>query len=116
LQVAVRQNRPDWRIALEPMKGVCVIHDQETGEPYVGAAYGDEGIWQRLCRYAETLHGDNVALRALVDEKGTDYARKNLRFALLEFWSMRTEDQRVIDRETYWKTVLLSRTFGSNRN
>jgi len=45
-----------------------------------------------------------------------EYALGNLRFALLEFWSKRTEDQRVIDRETYWKQVLLSRALGNNRN
>lgn len=116
LRLIVRQNRPDWRIALESMKGVYVIHDQETGEPYIGAAYADEGIWHRLCAYVETLHGDNVALKALVETKGEDYALRNLRFALLEFWSKRTEDQRVIERETYWKKVLLSRTLGNNRN
>jgi hypothetical protein len=47
IQVVVRQARPDWRIALEHMKGVYVIHDQVTGEPYVGSAYGDTGIWAR---------------------------------------------------------------------
>ncbi len=116
LRIVVGQNRQDWRIALESMKGVYVIHDQLTGEPYVGAAYADEGIWHRLCAYAESLHGNNVGLKALVENKGADYALQNLRFALLEFWSNRTEDQRVIDRETYWKQVLLSRTLGNNRN
>ena len=116
IQLVVSQNRPDWRIALEHMKGVYVIHDRVTGEPYVGSAYGDTGIWQRWSRYAETIHGDNVGLRVLVDDKGADYARHNLIFALLEFWSMRTEDQHVIDRETYWKQVLLSRSLGHNRN
>jgi hypothetical protein len=116
IQLLVRQGRADWRIALEHMKGVYVIHDRLTGEPYVGSAYGDTGIWQRWSRYAETIHGDNVGLRALVDGRGTEYARHNLMFSLLEFWSMRTEDQHVIDRETYWKQVLLSRSLGHNRN
>ncbi len=116
LQVIVRRNRPDWRSALEAMKGVYVIHDQETGAPYVGAAYGDEGIWQRLCTYAATLHGGNVQLKALVAEKGDQYALQNLRFALLECLTSRTDDQRVIEREVYWKQVLMSRTFGNNRN
>ncbi len=35
-------------------------------KPYVGAAYADEGIWHRMCAYAETLHGNNVGLKALV--------------------------------------------------
>lgn len=116
LRTIVRQRRPDWRIALESMKGVYVIHDQLTGEPYVGAAYADEGIWHRMCTYAETLHGNNVGLKALVGAKGEAYVLDNLRFALLEHMTKRTEDQRVIDRETYWKQVLLSRTLGNNRN
>lgn len=32
LQVVVSQARADWRIALASMKGVYVIHDQETGK------------------------------------------------------------------------------------
>ena len=57
-----------------------------------------------------------MGLSALVKEKGRDYARNNLSFALLEFWSMRTEDQHVLDREAYWKEVLVSRTHGLNLN
>lgn len=116
LQSIVAQSRPDWRIALENMKGVYVIHDQLTGEPYVGSAYGDTGIWQRWSYYAATFHGNNVGLRAHLAAKGPDYFRENMRFALLEFWSMRTDDQHVIDRETYWKQVLLSRSLGHNKN
>jgi len=116
IQAIVRQRRPDWRIALEHMKGVYVIHDEVTGEPYVGSAYGDTGIWQRWSHYAATLHGDNIGLKAHLAAKGEDYFRKTMRFALLEFWSMRTDDKHVIDRETYWKKVLLSRSLGHNRN
>lgn len=58
LQVIVDQQRPDWRIALEHMKGVYVIHDRETGIPYVGSATSeDNGIWSRWSTYAKTLHG-----------------------------------------------------------
>jgi hypothetical protein len=116
IQMIVKQGRPDWRIALEHMKGVYVIHDATTGEPYVGSAYGDTGIWQRWPHYALTLHGDNVGLKAHLATKGEDYFRNTMRFALLEFWSMRTDDQHVIDRETYWKGVLISRSLGHNRN
>lgn len=47
---------------------------------------------------------------------GADYARDNLSFALFEFWSMRTEDQHVLDREAYWKLALMSRKHGLNFN
>jgi hypothetical protein len=116
LEVVIAQQRPDWHGALQHMKGVYVIHDQVTGKPYVGSAYGDTGIWARLVEYATTLHGGDLALRELVDREGRDYARANLRFALLEFWSMRTSDEHVLARESYWKDVLLSREFGYNKN
>jgi len=116
LEVAVKQDWHDWRGALQHMKGVYVIHDSQTGKPYVGSAYGDTGIWARLCQYVESLHGGNVALRELVGRQGPEYARTNLHFALLEFWSMRTDDAHVLARESYWKDVLLSRTFGLNKN
>src|SRR6185436_19158607 len=36
LEVAVEHDWHDWRGALQHMKGVYVIHDTETGTPYVG--------------------------------------------------------------------------------
>ncbi|MCG5432422.1 GIY-YIG nuclease family protein [Mycobacterium sp. MYCO198283] len=116
LETAVKQEWTDWRGALQHMKGVYVIHDQATGMAYVGSAYGDTGIWSRLKQYVEQLHGGNVALKELVGSEGADYARTNLRFALLEFWSMRTDDDYVLNRESYWKDVLLTRKFGLNKN
>lgn len=116
LQVIVRQMRADWRIALESMKGVYVIHDRETGQRYVGSAYGDTGIWQRWTTYANTLHGNNVGLAELVADKGEEYFRNNMHFALLEYWSMRTDDQHVLARESYWKDVLHARSLGHNKN
>ena len=116
LQAVVDQARADWRIALESMKGVYVIHDKETGQRYVGSAFGDTGIWQRWATYAATLHGGNVGLKALLEEKGDEYYRTNMRFALLEYWSMRTDDDHVLRRESYWKDVLHARSLGHNKN
>lgn len=117
LQVVVRQDRSDWRDALKHMKGVYVIHDRTTGKPYVGSAYGDTGIWSRWKQYAETLHGNNVDLRDLVEREGEEHVASNLNFALLEYWSMRTSDDIVLERESYWKDVLMSRgEFGHNLN
>jgi hypothetical protein len=116
LQAVVSQARADWRIALESMKGVYVIHDKETGRRYVGSAYGDTGIWQRWTTYATTLHGGNVGLKELLEEKGEEYYRTNMRFALLEYWAMRTDDNHVLERESYWKDVLHARALGHNRN
>ncbi|MFK5584159.1 GIY-YIG nuclease family protein [Serinicoccus sp. LYQ131] len=116
LQAVVSQARADWRIALQSMKGVYVIHDKQTGQRYVGSAYGDTGIWQRWTTYATTLHGGNAGLKAHLEEMGDEYYRTNMRFALLEYWSMRTDDGHILERESYWKDVLHARSLGHNRN
>lgn len=117
LEVIARQRRVDWQHPLESMKGVYVIHDRATGKAYVGSAYGGTGVWSRWNTYVESLHGHNRDLRELVGIQGDEYARDNLTFALLEFWSMSTPDSEVLEREDYWKRVLLSRgEFGLNAN
>lgn len=116
LAAAVTQDWNDWRGALQYLKGVYVIHDQKTGQSYVGSAYGSDGIWSRLCQYVTSLDGGNKGLRDLVGKKGPEYMKQNLRFALLETMLMKTADDDVLARETYWKDVLLSRQFGLNRN
>ena len=116
LEVIYAQEKPDWKGALEYMKGVYVIHDRSSGKAYVGSAYGDTGVWARWGQYVDSLHGGNINLRALVEDEGDAYVRDNLIFALLEFWPMRTSDEYVLEREAYWKRVLLSREFGHNQN
>lgn len=116
MAVVYAQQRPDWKVALEHMKGVYVLHDRNTGKSYVGSASGDTGIWARWGQYVATGHGGNIDLRKLVAREGFDYVREHFSFALLEYWSMRTPDEHVSERESYWKRVLLSREFGYNAN
>lgn len=116
LAAAVTQDWQDWRGALQYLKGIYVIHDQKTGKSYVGSACGSDGIWSRLCQYVTSLDGGNKGLRELVGHKGPEYMKQNLRFALLEIMPMKTADDEVLARESYWKDVLLSRQFGLNRN
>jgi hypothetical protein len=72
---------------------------------YVGSAYGEQGIWSRWENYVYTGHGWNEGLSLLIRETGIEYARRNFQFSILDFYSMRTDDQIIIDRETYWKRV-----------
>lgn len=116
METVYAQQRADWKNALEHMKGVYVIHDRTSGKPYVGSAYGDTGIWAWWGQYVASVHGGNIDLRALVDRDGDERVRDNLVFALLEYWPMRTWDDIVLQRESYWKDVLMSRTFGHNSN
>jgi hypothetical protein len=70
LEALVRNNRPDWKAALNSVKGIYLISDSNTGKRYVGSAYGVDGIWGRWCNYAASGHGGNVELRQLVSVIG----------------------------------------------
>ncbi len=117
LESLIRNDRPDWRGALENAKGVYLITDAGTGRLYVGAAYGDGGVWSRWREYSATGHGNNADLKELLKNRGLDYCRKHFRFSLLESHTARIADAMIVERETHWKRVLQSRgEFGFNRN
>ena len=117
LEALVQNDRPEWKSALENVKGVYLITDTRTGKRYVGSAYGAQGIWSRWASYANSGHGGDVELRELVGDQDLSYPRANFRLALLEYSMARTPDQMVRNREGYWKTVLLTRSkYGLNRN
>ena len=117
LEVLAHNEKTDWKVALENMKGVYLIADKNNGKKYVGSAYGEYGIWYRWCTYAGTAHGGNDQLVDLIEKEGFDYARKFFQLSLLEIWPMRTDDETIINRESHWKNVLLTRgDFGYNKN
>ena len=117
LETVVKNDRPDWKAALENIKGIYLISDMKTGKRYVGSAYGDQGIWSRWAAYVASGHGGNVELRALVKNPTPDYCRSHFRFALLEHRSTRPPDDTVLFREAFWKRILLTRSAqGLNRN
>lgn len=113
LEVLVRNDRPDWKAALASVKGVYLISDKKTDEQYVGATYGDMGIWQRWNDYVDTGHGGNVALQKLVKKHSIDYCRKYFQFALLEHRQAHTSVDVIQEREKWWKNILRTRL---NRN
>lgn len=110
-------DRPDWKAALENVKGVYLITDKSNGRRYVGSACGDTGIWSRWSCYVKTAHGYNDDLTKLIAQSGREHARQHFSFALLEHRPMKTDDQAIIEREQYWKRVLLTRgDYGYNQN
>ena len=117
IETLVRNDRPDWKTALESMKGVYLITDTKTNKRYVGSARGESGIWSRWRSYVHTGHGGNVELKALVTNPNLNYCRANFRFALLEHRPFRTSDEHILEREAFWKVLLLTHgKMGLNRN
>lgn len=117
LETLVRLKKESWKSPLQSIKGIYLVTDHATGKNYVGSAYGGSGIWSRWQSYVETGHGWSDQLTALIKKQGLPYARKNFVFSLLEYRPMRVDDQVIIDRETFWKKVLLSRSeYGYNSN
>lgn len=108
----------EWKIALKTVKGIYLIADIKSGKKYVGSATGANGFWGRWSDYIENGHGGDVDLRKLVNEHGMDYVKKNYKFTILEFAGAYESDEVIINRESYWKRVLMSRmeTAGYNKN
>ena len=101
-----------WQAALRNQKGVYLMTDTSNGKMYVGSAYGENMILGRFRSYAKTGHGGNVELKAL----GKDHIKEYFRYSILEIFKSTSDDAAIHLRESWWKTVLLSRRFGYNLN
>ena len=117
LETLVYKDRPDWKVALENVKGVYLVTDTNTGRRYVGSAYGDHGIWSRWSDYVNSGHGGNKELRKLTKDGDLNYCRAHFSFALLEHRLSNTPDNVILEREAFWKRILFTRgRYGLNRN
>ncbi len=117
LETLIKRERPDWMSALKNIKGIYLITDTKTGFRYVGAAYGEQGVWSRWCDYIFTGHGHNAELQKLVKVQGIEYCRAYFHFTLIEHLPFNTFDKVIQERENYWKRILFSRgKQGLNRN
>ena len=104
---------PAWKTALENQKAVYLIVDTKTGKKYVGSAYGNNMLLGRWRNYIANGHGGNKLLKPLDFE----YIKENFKYSILEIFKSSIDDEIIINRESFWKEVLLTRTeFGYNDN
>jgi hypothetical protein len=115
LDLIVREQMPEWKSALSSVAGVYLIADSKSGKLYVGSATGHGGVWARWSEYSITGHGGNVSLRSVMKELGSEHV-KNLRYSILEIADTHTSSEEVLQRESHWKEVLLTREYGLNAN
>ena len=114
LKQVIDQVEPSWKTALSAVSGVYLITDTSEGKLYVGSAGGAGGIWGRWCQYIDG-HGGNRELRKLIGERGPEHAH-NFRFSILETADTSASPGELLQRESHWKVVLQSRSFGNNAN
>lgn len=117
LESIIKIGKRDWIAALENQKAVYLLTDKISGKMYVGSATGDSGmLLQRWNSYIDNGHGGNVELKELVDKKGFDYIKANFYYSILENYNAKVDDRVILERESWWKETLLTRSFGYNNN
>ena len=104
----------EWHRMLRAMAGVYLIVDTVTGKQYVGSAYGTRGILGRWEAYANSGHGGNAYLAALLAED-PNYAR-NFQFTILHTLPATLTMREVVRYEVRYKQKLGTRAFGLNAN
>jgi hypothetical protein len=114
LQHLSREAPTSWVSALSSVGGVYLLTDVNLGRLYVGSASGQGGIWHRWMSYANSGHGGNRELRALL--KATPEQSTNWRFSILELADVTASDETVQARESHWKNILVTRRHGLNAN
>ncbi|MEL6575988.1 MAG: GIY-YIG nuclease family protein [Pseudomonadota bacterium] len=97
-----------WRSALSSVSGVYLLVCTDSGEQYVGSAYGEAGFWGRWSGYAKDGHGGNLLLKA---RGAHDYT-----ISILEVASPDMSPGDIIRREGAWKSKLGTRAHGLNLN
>lgn len=112
LEGIILRNKRDWVNALENQKAVYLLRDNSNGKSYVGSATGDNGmLLQRWRNYVANGHGANVELLNIVNDpnKGFAHIKNNFTYSILENYNSRVDKNYILQRESWWKTVLGSR-------
>ena len=113
----IARQKKSWITALANQKAVYLITDKSNGKLYVGSATSDNGmLLARWSNYAANGHGGNVELQKLVEAKGLAHVKQHFQYSILETYNARIDDKIILERESWWKETLQSRTFGYNAN
>ena len=97
---------PSWVSSLSSVRGVYLL-TSTNGQQYIGAAYGDQGIWGRISGYVLGDQGN----AGLAGKKLGDFT-----VTILDTAPMSASTHDVLALEEIWKRKLGSRVHGLNHN
>lgn len=104
----------EWHRMLSSISGVYMILDQQSGQQYVGSAYGKGGILHRWNSYSKKPTGGNKLIGELLESRPDAY--KSFQFTILRVLEPSATKEEVIWQESLLKRKLGSRAFGLNAN
>lgn len=117
LETIVKGNYPSYKNALENQQAVYVLTDTKTGKLYVGSATSKNAmLLARWSGYIKSFHNGNEGLKELFDGEGEEYFKKYFKYSIIENFNSKVNPDFILNRESYWKEVLATRSHGYNKN
>jgi len=98
-----------WAEVLRNVRGIYLLVHRDSGEQYVGSAYGEGGFLARWKGYTDG-HGGNVGMKELGAPAEAYDA------SILDVVGLDATNDDIFARETLWKIKLGTRAKGLNRN
>lgn len=104
----------NWHTALSAIYAIYLIVDTQSGQQYVGSAYGSGGLLDRWRCYVDSMHGHNKELVELICNFPDRY--QYFQFSILQILPKNITAEEVISIESLYKRKLVSVKFGMNEN
>lgn len=114
LEKIIYSEYPDW---ISAMSNVCAVYLITTPKGlYVGAAYSQDGLYNRWAGYAKTKHNDVVRLKEIIKEEPDIY--KQFHFSVLKVLPLKSTEDEVKAWEQYFKDRFNTQNseWGLNKN
>lgn len=101
----------NWITRLSSVKGIYLLLCSQSGQQYIGTAFGSDGFYGRWLAYTNGGHGGNAEL--IARSKQTNAPMK---LSILEVLGSSATMDDALQAESLWKRKLGSRVFGLNAN
>jgi len=104
----------NWHTALSSVYAIYLIVDTQSGQQYVGSAYGSGGLLERWSCYVDSKHGHDKGIIDVICKYPDRY--QYFQFSILQILPKNITAEEVITIESLYKRKVLSKEFGMNEN